>query len=100
MTDAPDALRLDKWLVFARVFKTRALAMARIEGGGVRVNGQPCRKPGKSLRIGDEITVSAHGNVRALRVLGLGARRGPASEAQQLYQDLTDGLIDPAQGIR
>lgn len=87
MTD--QTLRLDKWLVHARLFRTRGLAAARIEGGGVRLNGQPCRKPGRAIRPGDQITVSAHGHLRALRVLELGLRRGPASEAQSLYEDLS-----------
>lgn len=83
-----EAIRLDKWLVHARLFKTRGLAVERIEGGGVRVNGQPGRKPGRAVRPGDVLTISAHGRVRALRVLAPGLRRGPAAEAQLLYEDL------------
>ncbi|AUH34522.1 RNA-binding S4 domain-containing protein [Paracoccus tegillarcae] len=90
-TPEPQALRLDKWLFHIRAFKTRGLAAARIEGGGVRVNGQPVRKPGRSIRPGDQITLSAKGQLRALRVIGLGVRRGPASEAQALYEDLDEG---------
>lgn len=82
------AIRLDKWLFQARLFKTRGLAAARIEGGGVRLNGRPCRKAGHVLRIGDQLTLPAHGRVMELRVLALGDRRGPASEARLLYQDL------------
>lgn len=88
MTDTPAGLRLDKWLFFARVFKSRAIAVQRIEAGGVRVNGQSCTKPGRLVRPGDRITVSAHGQVRALAVTALGQRRGPATEAQGLYHDL------------
>jgi ribosome-associated heat shock protein Hsp15 len=84
------SIRLDKWLVHARVFKTRGLAAARIEGGGVRVNGQPGRKPGRSIRPGDEVTVSIGGRIRALRMIAAGVRRGPPSEAQTLYEDLSD----------
>lgn len=86
--DGPDGLRLDKWLFFARVFKSRAIAVERIEAGGIRVNDQPCKKPGKLVRPGDRVVVSAFGQVRALQVTALGERRGPASEAQQLYHDL------------
>jgi ribosome-associated heat shock protein Hsp15 len=93
-------LRLDKWLYQARVFKTRALAAERIEKGGIRLNGQPCRKPGKLARVGDELAISAFGRLRVVRVLALGDRRGPASEAQLLYQDLSDGLIDPREATR
>lgn len=83
------AIRLDKWLFQARFFKTRALAVARIEGGGVRLNGAPCRKPGRALRVGDVLTLGGRDQARVLRILALGHRRGPASEAQALYQDIT-----------
>ncbi|MGZ3216406.1 RNA-binding S4 domain-containing protein [Paracoccus sp. T5] len=97
MTEAAEGLRLDKWLFYARIFKTRGLAADRIEGGGIRVNGQPCRKPGRAVRPGDRLTVSAHGRVRSLTVTGLTDRRGPAPEAQQLYLEDRDGLIDPTE---
>lgn len=90
MTDGPDGLRLDKWLFFARVFKSRAIAVERIEAGGVRVNGQSCNKPGKLVRPGDRIVVSAFGHVRAMEITALGQRRGPAAEAQGLYHDLDE----------
>ncbi|MFN3274654.1 MAG: RNA-binding S4 domain-containing protein [Paracoccus sp. (in: a-proteobacteria)] len=101
-------LRLDKWLYQARVFKTRGLAAERIGKGGIRLNGQRSSKPGKLVRIGDELVISVHGHVRVLRVTALGERRGPACEAQTLYQDLSDsapdglpnGLIDPREGTR
>jgi ribosome-associated heat shock protein Hsp15 len=83
-----DAVRLDRWLHFARVFKTRTLAAEAIGSGGVRLNGQPCRKPAQPLRHGDLVTVSALGRVRALRVLLLGERRGPAAEAETLYEEI------------
>ena len=81
-------LRLDKWLFHARLFKSRGLAAERIEGGGVRLNGQSCAKPGRSVRPGDRLTISAHGRVRSLEILALGHRRGPAPEARDLYRDL------------
>lgn len=97
-TDA-DGLRLDKWLFHIRAFKTRGLAAARVEGGGVRVNGQPVRKAGRGVRPGDQVTLSANGQVRELRVLGLGLRRGPASEAQELYRELTDDDAPDANAV-
>lgn len=90
MTDDPDALRLDKWLFYARLFKSRGLAADRIEGGGVRLNGQPCRKPGHVVRPGDLLVVSAHGHVHSLRIVALSGRRGPASEARMLYDEMGD----------
>ncbi|QRZ13887.1 RNA-binding S4 domain-containing protein [Paracoccus methylovorus] len=82
------AIRLDRWLHHARLFKTRTLAADAIGAGGIRVNGQPCSKPAQVVRSGDTITVSAHGRVRVMRVLVLGERRGPASEAATLYEEL------------
>lgn len=80
--------RLDLWLHHARLFRTRTIASEAIAAGGIRLNGQPCRKPAHSVRPGDQITVSAHGRVRVLRVAALAERRGPASEAQQLYLEI------------
>ncbi|MDB6176930.1 RNA-binding S4 domain-containing protein [Paracoccus sp. Z330] len=95
MSQPDDALRLDKWLFFARLFKSRGLAAERIEGGGVRLNGMPCRKPGRMVRPGDVVVVSAYGQLRCVRVLSLPQRRGPASEAQHSYEivqtDQADG---------
>jgi len=82
------AIRLDRWLHHARLFRTRTLAADAIGAGGIRVNGQPCRKPAQVVRGGDTVTVSAHGRVRVLRVLLLGERRGPASEAALLYEEI------------
>ncbi|SET18717.1 RNA-binding S4 domain-containing protein [Paracoccus homiensis] len=87
MTDGSPTLRLDKWLFHARLFKSRGLAADRIEGGGVRLNGQPCRKPGRAIRPGDLLVVSAYGQVRQFQVLDLGTRRGPAAEAALLYRE-------------
>ncbi|RNF33470.1 RNA-binding S4 domain-containing protein [Paracoccus methylarcula] len=87
MTADTGSLRLDKWLFHARLFKSRGLAAARIEAGGVRLNGQPCRKPGRVVRPGDRLVVSAHGRVRIFDIIALGERRGPASEAQTLYAE-------------
>lgn len=82
------AIRLDRWLHHARMFKTRTLAAEAIGGGGIRVNGQPCRKPAQLVRPGDTVTLSVHGRVRVLRMLQAGARRGPATEAATLYEEI------------
>lgn len=88
--DETGRLRLDLWLWHVRAFKTRNLAADRITGGGVRVNGQPCRKPGRAVGAGDVVTFAmGAGQVRVYEVLALGARRGPASEASTLYRDMT-----------
>jgi len=85
----PETLRADKWLWHARLCKTRTLAAKIIDDGKLRVNGVRAAKPSASLRPGDVLTVVIHGRVRVVRILGLGARRGPAPEAEALYEDLT-----------
>lgn len=92
--DAPDKIRLDKWLWQARFFKTRALATAQITKGRVRLNGQPQRKPGHAVGEGDALTFPQGDRVRVIRIAALGTRRGPASEAASLFVDL-DPQPDP-----
>ncbi|WP_372802607.1 RNA-binding S4 domain-containing protein [Paracoccus seriniphilus] len=91
MSETAETLRLDKWLFFARFFKSRGVAAERIERGGIRLNGQPCRKPGRAIRPGDLIVISAFGHLRCIRVTALPDRRGPASEAREAYEILDDG---------
>jgi len=81
--------RLDKWLWFARVVKTRSLAASLVLDGKVRVNRVRIQKPSQTVRPGDVITVTAHSRVRVLKVLATGERRGPAVVAQTLDEDLT-----------
>lgn len=87
-------LRLDRWLWHARAFKTRPLAAAQISGGGVRVNGQPCRKPDRPVGAGDVVTFAMGRRILTYEVLAPGTRRGPATEAATLYRDLTP-VADP-----
>lgn len=91
-------LRLDKWLWQARFFKTRDLAAEMVAGGGLRLNGQHCAKPGHGLGAGDVLTFAQGARIRVVRVLALGQRRGPAEEAQGLYLDL-EAQQDPASGL-
>jgi ribosome-associated heat shock protein Hsp15 len=86
--DARPGLRLDKWLWQARFFKDRGLAAAQIEKGRIRINGQRMHKPGHAVREGDVLTFVQGDAIRVIRVLQLGVRRGPATEAQGLYADL------------
>jgi ribosome-associated heat shock protein Hsp15 len=81
-------LRADKWLVFARFVKTRAIAAEVIETGHLRINGTKVLKPGYGLSVGDVLTLAYARRVRLIRVLALAERRGPASEAQALYLDM------------
>jgi ribosome-associated heat shock protein Hsp15 len=80
--------RLDKWLWFARMAKTRSLAQRLVTDGDVRVNRDRVTKPAHILRLGDLLTVSLGKQLRLLKVAGFGSRRGPAPEAVLLYDDL------------
>jgi ribosome-associated heat shock protein Hsp15 len=95
-----DRIRLDKWLFFARFFKTRSLSSKQIEAGHVRVNATKVLKPATSISIGQVLTIVQGRTVRVVEVLALGYRRGPASEAQLLYCDLRpkQDSEDPAPG--
>ena len=83
------AQRLDKWLWFARIAKSRTLAATAVTDGKIKVNRVRAEKPSQTVKIGDVITSRINRTVRVLRVAGLGQRRGPAAEAQALYEDLT-----------
>jgi len=83
--------RLDKWLWFARVVKTRSLAAKLVGEGYVRVNGQRSDVPAKLIGPGDVVTIALERNVRVLRVLRPGTYRGPYSEARLLFDDLSEG---------
>ena len=82
-----DRQRLDKWLWYARFARTRTLAARLVAGGFVRVNGQRADSPAKALAVGDVITVAAPHATAVVRVLDLGERRGPATEARTLYAE-------------
>mgnify|MGYP003676163562 CR=1 FL=1 len=84
------AIRLDKWLWQARFFKSRALAGKLCSAGRVRIDGVKIEKAHFSVRIGQVLTFPEERRIRVVRVLGLGTRRGPPSEAQLLYEDLSD----------
>jgi ribosome-associated heat shock protein Hsp15 len=82
--DKSDSHRLDKWLWYARFFKTRSLATAAINGGKVHLNAERV-KPAHRVRIGDHLSLSLQGIVAEFEVLGLPRRRGPAAEAGSHY---------------
>lgn len=89
MTAPTAKLRIDKWLWQARFFKTRSLAARVVSDGHVRVNAERVSKTATAVSCGDVLTFPQMRQVRVVRVISLGTRRGPASEAQTLYEDLT-----------
>jgi ribosome-associated heat shock protein Hsp15 len=81
-----ESLRIDKWLWHARFCKTRVIAQEKAAQGHIRINGHRVEKASAAVRVGDIMTLPAGGRVIALKVLGLGIRRGPALDAQTLYE--------------
>lgn len=81
--------RLDKFLFFARAIKSRTLAQKFIETGAIRVNSDRTDKSDYKVGAGDVLTMALHGRIVIWRILDCGTRRGPAAEAQALYQDLS-----------
>jgi len=81
-----DRIRIDKWLWHARFYKTRALAQEAAAKGRIRRNDIRVEKASVEVKIGDILTLPRGREVAVVRVLGCGERRGPASEAQMLYE--------------
>lgn len=86
-----ESVRLDRWLWAARFFKTRRLAADAIKGGKISVNGVRA-KPAKELRTGSEVRVTKGAYEFVVTVQGLAEQRGPAVEAQKLYQEFQSSI--------
>lgn len=86
-----EALRIDKWLWAARFFKTRALAQAEVVNGRVLVGGERV-KPARTVRLGDELRIRSGDFERTVIVRGLSDRRGPAPQAQALYEETPESI--------
>ena len=80
-------IRLDKWLWQARFFKSRSLSAGMVESGHLRINGVKTHKPAHAVGPSDVLTFAHGGQIRVICILACGQRRGPATEAQQLYRD-------------
>ncbi len=83
--------RLDKWLWCARFYRSRELAREACESGLLRLNGHRIEKASREVKIGDLITVPRVREIVVVRVVAAAKRRGPAREAQLLYEIVTDG---------
>ena len=81
-------MRLDRYLFFIRLVKSRTLAQGLIEEGHIRLDGKRMAKTSEEVRVGSVIALPLRGRVRVLRVLALPGRRGPASEARTCYEEL------------
>jgi ribosome-associated heat shock protein Hsp15 len=81
--------RIDKWLFFTRMLKSRSLAQAFVQKGNVRVNGERVVQPSHVVKVGDRIDLMLERRDMVLVVRHPGERRGPFEEAKLLYEDLT-----------
>ncbi|MGK9051600.1 RNA-binding S4 domain-containing protein [Neorhizobium petrolearium] len=81
--------RIDKWLFFARIVKSRSLAQSLIAAGAVTVNGETCSQPSRAIKPGDRVELLLERRDVVLIVRAGGVRRGPFEEARLLYDELT-----------
>ena len=95
-----NVLRLDKWLWHARFFKTRSAATKAILSGGFRLNGMVMKKPHRQALCDQVLTFIQGNRVRVIKIIALGHRRGPSSEAVLLYEDLTPVCHLPVKKVK
>jgi ribosome-associated heat shock protein Hsp15 len=81
-------VRVDRFLFFIRLAKSRTLAQVIVEEGYVRIDGRRVGKPSEEVRVGSVVALPLRGRLRILKVLSLPARRGPAAEARLCYEEL------------
>ena len=84
-----NTLRLDVYLYYIRIFKSRSLATKYILSNRLRISGQVTQKPHKMISIGDVLSMTIRGNVKILKILDIPNRRGPYSESLNFYEDIT-----------
>lgn len=88
-------MRLDRFLWFARIVKTRPYAQALAEQGHMRIDGRPVDRPAAPVRVGNILTFVTHrGAIRTIRIEALPVRRGPPGEALLCYADLLVGDVE------
>jgi ribosome-associated heat shock protein Hsp15 len=92
---APARQRIDKWLWFARLAKTRTLAQRLAVSGRVRINREKCAAASDLVKAGDVLTIALERGVRVLRIRAPGTRRGPPAEARVLFEDLSPPAEPP-----
>ena len=92
MINSKNTLRIDKWLWYARFFKNRTTTAKIISQGKVRLNGKRIVKPSITVKKGDGLTFRQGNVLRVIQVLDLGNRRGPAVEAELLYNEIKEAI--------
>ena len=82
-------LRLDLYLYYIRIFKSRSIATKFVSTNRLRISGQVTQKPHKMISIGDVLAMTINDNIKILKVLDIPNRRGPYSESLNFYEDIT-----------
>lgn len=82
-------IRLDIYLYYIRIFKSRSISTKFVSTNRLRISGQVTQKPHKMISIGDVLTISINDNIKVLKVLDIPNRRGPYSESLSFYEDIT-----------
>ena len=90
-------MRIDRFLFFVRLVRSRTLAQGVIDEGRVRIDGRRVEKSSEEVRVGSVIALPLRDEIRILRVAALPARRGPASEARACYEELTEANPRPSE---
>ena len=88
-------LRLDIYLYYIRLFKSRSIATKFILTNRLRISGQVTQKPHKMISVGDVLTMTINDNIKILKVLDIPSRRGPYPESLNFYEDITPIEIIP-----
>ena len=92
-------MRIDKFLFFTRLIKSRTQAQALLDEGRTRIDGRRVEKTSDTVKLGSVVALPLRGQVRVIRVLGLPERRGPAPEARTFYEEIAEGTgVDAASG--
>ncbi len=82
-------IRLDIYLYYIRIFKSRSISTKFVSTNRLRISGQVTQKPHKMISIGDVLTMTINDNIKILKVLDIPNRRGPYSESLNFYEDIT-----------
>ena len=88
-------LRLDIYLYYIRIFKSRSIATKFVLTNRLRISGQVTQKPHKMISVGDVLTMTINNNIKILKVLDIPSRRGPYPESLNFYEDITPIEIIP-----
>ena len=88
-------LRLDIYLYYIRIFKSRSIATKFVLTNRLRISGQVTQKPHKMISVGDVLTMTINDNIKILKVLDIPSRRGPYPESLNFYEDITPIEIIP-----